>query len=107
MIGCIPIDDEASCTSLLETCETPQDTEDFAQNNASVNSGAIIGSVLGIVVAAAAVLALLYLAKMGKGPLYFQAPDIDADPAAYNNPLYQEYAPRYENPIYEAPKDFD
>jgi hypothetical protein len=65
----------------------------------------VTGSIVGAAVAVLAIGGLIFLAKRGKGPLNFEIAEFDANPAAFNNPLYQEYSPQQVNPLYEPPEE--
>lgn len=93
--------------SAVYTCPSPSITSpgtNAGQNAANTNAGIIAGVIVAVVVCAAVIGVLLYLRATGKGPLYFEPPDLDALPT-FQNPLYQEYSPSQENPLYEAPPD--
>jgi len=92
----------------LYTCPSnsssaPYPASAAAQNQGSGNSvGTIAGAVVALAVVAAVLGVLYYLRLQGKGPLYFEQPELDELPT-FENPLYEEYSPQHENPLYEAP----
>jgi len=108
--SCIDVSQSTECsTGLLYTCPVnstvpPNPGSAAAQNQGSgTNIGAIAGAIVALAVVAAILGLLYYLRTKGKGPLYFEQPDLDELPT-YENPLYQEFSPTRDNPLYEAPR---